>query len=395
MNRQFYIALTIADESGVLLYLNDSSGNMVYTSGFYTATPRAIEVIDLITINQLGTIQFFKNMGESGLVAVGSPVQAQGSGPLKALDVLQNNRRELVVELAPNIEQVFDVGDIFGFQPIASSGKRSIRYVYFDHLGSAKMLINDQRRVVWPELKGGLNRLSPFGKDLVVGDDPPDIVRESYLLNFTNKEIDYTLDLHYFGARYYHSTFPRFISPDPVGGNPMYPITWNRYLYCRNDPMNYLDPDGEDAIAMYDDKIHTALISGPVDGQWRYDSFGMELGSENHRHGVYYFDSEESAMEFAYENGYTQYERWFTRPRQDQKMWDEADKWHSDNGENYKRKIDYDLASNNCGTFVKVVLEAGLPPHRLISRLLVVPEIFFKVNKQIADTSGTIEKSPE
>ena len=84
--------------------------------------------------------------------------------------------------------------------------------------------------------------------DLVVGDDPPDIVRESYLLNFTNKEIDYTLDLHYFGARYYHSTFPRFISPDPVGGNPMLPITWNRYLYCRNDPVNYLDPDGRDAI---------------------------------------------------------------------------------------------------------------------------------------------------
>ena len=84
--------------------------------------------------------------------------------------------------------------------------------------------------------------MSPFGKDLVVGDDPPDIVRESYLLNFTNKEIDYTLDLHYFGAWYYHSTFPRFISPDPVGGNPMYPTTWNRYLYCRNDPVNYFDP---------------------------------------------------------------------------------------------------------------------------------------------------------
>ena len=84
--------------------------------------------------------------------------------------------------------------------------------------------------------------------DLVVGDDPPDIVRESYLLNFTNKEIDYTLDLHYFGARYYQSTFPRFISPDPVGGYPMLPITWNRYLYCRNDPVNYLDPDGLEVV---------------------------------------------------------------------------------------------------------------------------------------------------
>ena len=37
---------------------------------------------------------------------------------------------------------------------------------------------------------------------------------------------------------------PRFISPDPVSGKLETPITWNRYLYCRNDPINYIDPDG-------------------------------------------------------------------------------------------------------------------------------------------------------
>ena len=25
-------------------------------------------------------------------------------------------------------------------------------------------------------------------------------------------------------------------------------ISWNRYLYCRNDPFNYIDPDGEFGI---------------------------------------------------------------------------------------------------------------------------------------------------
>ncbi len=91
-----------------------------------------------------------------------------------------------------------------------------------------------------------LSKLAPFGKDVAYSED--DIVRESYLLNFTNKEIDYNLDLHYFGARYYTADFPRFISPDPVSGKLETPITWNRYLYCRNDPINYIDPDGEDAI---------------------------------------------------------------------------------------------------------------------------------------------------
>jgi RHS repeat-associated protein len=51
--------------------------------------------------------------------------------------------------------------------------------------------------------------------------------------------------MHYFGARYYTADFPRFISPDPVSGRLMTPITWNRYLYCRNDPINYIDPDGK------------------------------------------------------------------------------------------------------------------------------------------------------
>jgi hypothetical protein len=41
--------LIVADESGVLLYINDSEGQMVYTSGFYTATPRALGVVDLNT----------------------------------------------------------------------------------------------------------------------------------------------------------------------------------------------------------------------------------------------------------------------------------------------------------------------------------------------------------
>jgi len=119
-----------------------------------------------------------------------------------------------------------------------------------DHLGSTKLLTDNEGRIVWPRMNGTPNELLPFGKDLDFNSENPDPVESSYRLTFTNKEIDHQLDLHYFGARYYNATIPRFISPDPVSGKPAIPISWNRYLYCRNDPINYIDPDGECAIVL-------------------------------------------------------------------------------------------------------------------------------------------------
>jgi RHS repeat-associated protein len=52
-------------------------------------------------------------------------------------------------------------------------------------------------------------------------------------------------------AANYHPELPRFISPDPVGGKPAIPLSWNRYLYCRNDPINYFDPDGENPYELF------------------------------------------------------------------------------------------------------------------------------------------------
>jgi RHS repeat-associated protein len=117
--------------------------------------------------------------------------------------------------------------------------------VLFDHLGSAKLLIGTLGNVVWPRPNGQPNELLPFGKDRDFNPEQPNPVESAYKLTFTNKEIDHQTDLHYFGARYYHADLPRFISPDPVSGKLEIPTSWNRYLYCRNDPVNYFDPDGE------------------------------------------------------------------------------------------------------------------------------------------------------
>jgi len=51
---------------------------------------------------------------------------------------------------------------------------------------------------------------------------------------FTGKELDET-GLNYFGARYYNPTTGRFLTFDNFGG---------QYIYARNNPLKYVDPDG-------------------------------------------------------------------------------------------------------------------------------------------------------
>jgi len=67
-------------------------------------------------------------------------------------------------------------------------------------------------------------------------------ITEKY--KYTGKEKDIT-GLYYYGARYYDPTIGRFITRDPIKGSIMNPQTLNPYVYCLNNPMKYVDPDGQ------------------------------------------------------------------------------------------------------------------------------------------------------
>jgi len=62
-------------------------------------------------------------------------------------------------------------------------------------------------------------------------------------LTFNGKEQDEG-GLFYYGARYYNPVVGRWISQDPVVGTIFDPQNLNRYIFCKNNPLKYVDPDG-------------------------------------------------------------------------------------------------------------------------------------------------------
>ncbi|MEO0189993.1 MAG: RHS repeat-associated core domain-containing protein, partial [candidate division WOR-3 bacterium] len=62
---------------------------------------------------------------------------------------------------------------------------------------------------------------------------------------FTGKEYENS-GVYYFGARYYDPWLGRFLTPDPLGKfDSQDPRTLNPYIYCLNNPVRFIDPDGE------------------------------------------------------------------------------------------------------------------------------------------------------
>ncbi|MFA4842752.1 MAG: RHS repeat-associated core domain-containing protein, partial [Candidatus Omnitrophota bacterium] len=126
-----------------------------------------------------------------------------------------------------------------------ASSEPKISYYHSDHLGSSNV-ISDASGALVQKVE-----YAPYGA--IVSTEPrtarglspqgtvPENAATHYL--FTGKELDAT-GLYYYGARYYDPEIGRFITADTIVQAPYDPQSLNRYSYCRNNPINYVDPSG-------------------------------------------------------------------------------------------------------------------------------------------------------
>lgn len=108
---------------------------------------------------------------------------------------------------------------------------------------------------------------SDFGEVTEVkGTNYNDFVNE---IQYTGAIYDKLSGLTYLNARFYDASTGRFISQDSYRGERNNADTWHLYLYCANDPINYVDPSGHkswkvptDLVGYIIDAIATALGVG-------------------------------------------------------------------------------------------------------------------------------------
>ena len=115
---------------------------------------------------------------------------------------------------------------------------KGVRYALTDQLGSVRALIDEDGNVVQQ------NDYYPFGAK-IARDDYVNADDNRFL--FSGKESQELLDLNAydFGARMYDASLGRWNTVDPLGEKY---VNLSPYNYCVNNPLVYVDPNGEDAM---------------------------------------------------------------------------------------------------------------------------------------------------
>jgi RHS repeat-associated protein len=114
-------------------------------------------------------------------------------------------------------------------QDAASCGRQ---YYASDHLGTPRLVTNGSAAAV------ETHNYLPYGEEITSDTTctPP--------LQFCAMERDQASGNDYDHARFSLTGMGRFLGVDRHSGNPESPQSWNRYSYAGNNPVNYLDRDG-------------------------------------------------------------------------------------------------------------------------------------------------------
>jgi RHS repeat-associated protein len=121
----------------------------------------------------------------------------------------------------------------YGLNPVSSLRAGAERFYVGDGVGSIRLLTDAAGAPIADHAYDAYgNTLQTTG----TADDP---------YRYGGQQLDAETGLYYMRQRYYDPVAGRFLGMDPVAGDPLRPLTLNRYAYALNDPVNLADPTGE------------------------------------------------------------------------------------------------------------------------------------------------------
>jgi RHS repeat-associated protein len=179
------------------------------------------------------------------------------------------------------IQRTFLIGPLGCFAVAETiNGQTQLHYVYKDHLGSWTTISDAQGNIeqeqcfdAWGNLRdpdtwnGEYNRPIMFDR------------------GFTGHEHLNSFGLINMNGRMYDPIMSSFLSVDNYVQAPDFSQSFNRYAYCLNNPLRYVDPDGEwfltGGVGFGKREDGYGLTSVSVGVNFGYFGFGVNLGFDN------------------------------------------------------------------------------------------------------------------
>ncbi len=176
------------------------------------------------------------------------------AGDRVKMQVKQNNNvilsryyigKQYELDVENNIERLYLGGDAYSAPAVyvKENNVWKIYYICRDYLGSITHVANADGSLkqelsydAWGRLRNPATHAA-----YAPGSEPILFLRRGY----TGHEHLYWFGLVNMNARLYDPVLGRFLSPDPYVGNPFMTQNYKRYTYAMNNPLVYIDQDGE------------------------------------------------------------------------------------------------------------------------------------------------------
>jgi RHS repeat-associated protein len=223
--------LTATSPGAAFTYGYDANGNLLQVSDGVNTTSYTYD-----GENRLSAVENGSNLAAYRYDLGGDRVESDWNGTITRYTVDKTGSySQVVAESAPDGSLL--AGYVYGEDLISQKRGGSRYFHHYDGHGSTRRLTDAGEAVTDEYVYDAFGVLTAS-----TGSSG-----NNYL--YAGEQFDPPSGYYYLRARYYDQGSGRFLSHDPLLGDLYAPFTLHRYLYARNDPVNYLDPGGENIVA--------------------------------------------------------------------------------------------------------------------------------------------------